>query len=176
MEVKMSEKAEWENYPVSEAEMGKRYKNWTENLARQMVLLYRVGREVGGDKFVERLKEEYYKEGQKGAKMWMSLTGTKPEDFKDCLPLAKIQDLIDDTFANFWDGYVEKSPKAIEKELTTCPVTKQWSKEPDLCAVCVTQSGVGMYEALNPKFKFKGFSKLLTKGDKVCRVRIEMED
>jgi len=172
----MSEKQDWEKYPVSDEEMGKRYKNWTEALARQMVLLYRVGKEVGGERFVERLKEEYYKDGQKGATMWMGLTGTKPEDFKDCMALPKIQDMIDDNFGNFWNGYIEHSPKAIEKELYTCPITKQWSKEPDLCAICVTQSGVGMYKSLNPKFKFKGFSKLLTKGDKVCRVRIEMED
>ena len=138
--------------------------------------LGRVGKEVGGEKFVKRLKEEYARDGVKGAVMWMSLTDTKPEDFKDCRDLAKIQDLIDDTFANFWNGYVELSPKAFEKELNTCPVTKQWSKEPDLCDVCISQSAVAMYSAINPKFKFKGFSKLLTKGDKACRLRVEMED
>ena len=172
----MSEKQDWENYPVSEEEMGKRYKNWTEGLARQMVRLYRVGKEVGGEKFVERLKEEYRKDGQKGAKLWMTLTGTGPEDYKDCMKLPKIQDMIDDGFGNFSDGYIENSRKAFEKELKTCPMTKQWSKEPDLCAICVNESAVAMYAALNPKFKFKGFSKLLTKGDKGCRFRVELED
>jgi hypothetical protein len=155
--------------------MGKRYKNWTEALARQMVIMYRIGKQVGGDEFVKKLKEAYYKDGQKGAKMWMEMSGCKPEDFKDCMALPKIYDLIDDTYANYWHGYVEHSEKAFEKELYTCPVTKLWSKEPDLCQILLGESANGMAEGLNPKFKTKGFSKLLTKGDKVCRYRVEME-
>lgn len=37
----------YENYPVNEEEMGKRFKNWTEGLAFQMMILYRVGKETG---------------------------------------------------------------------------------------------------------------------------------
>ena len=48
----MAETPDYEKYPVSDEEMGIRYKNWTETLARQMVTLYRVGKEVGGAKFV----------------------------------------------------------------------------------------------------------------------------
>ena len=166
----------YEQYPVSEEVMGKRYKNWTEGLARQMVMLYQVGKEVGGERFVERLKEEYYKSGQKGAYMWMSLTGTTKEDFKDCSNLPKVHDLIDDTFANYWDGYIEQTPKAFEKELTTCPVVRQWCKEPELCEILLAESLRGMATELNPKFKTSGFSKLLTKGDPVCRFRVEMEE
>ena len=172
----MKEIPAYEQYPVSEEEMGKRYKNWTEALARQMVLLFRVGKEVGGERFVERLKEEYYKNGQKGAAMWMALSGTTKEDFKDCSHLPKVHDLIDDTFANYWDGYVEQTPKAFEKELKTCPVAKPWSKAPELCELLLGESLKGMATELNPKFKTAGFSKLLTKGDSVCRFRVELED
>lgn len=171
----MKEIPDYEKYPVSEEEMGRRYKNWTKTLARQMVILYRVGKEVGGDKFIQRVKEEYYKDGQKSAEMWMALSGTKPEDFRDCMALPKVHDLIDDTFANYWEGYVEHTPKAFEKELKTCPVAKAWSKEPELCEILLGASLRGLVSALNPKFKTKGFSKLLTKGDKVCRFRIELE-
>lgn len=171
----MKEKPDYEKYPVSEEEMGKRYKNWTETLARQMVILFRVGKEVGGEKFIERLKEEYFKSGQKGAKLWMSLTGTTLEDFKDCSNLHKVHDLIDDTYANFWDGYVENSPKAFEKELKTCPVTKMWSQEPDLCQILLGESLRGMATSLNPNFQTTGFTKLLTKGDSCCRLRVELK-
>lgn len=172
----MKETPSYEKYNVSEEEMGKRYKNWTEALARQMVVLYRVGKEVGGEKFVERLKEEYYKDGQKSVKMWMSLTGTTPEDFKDCRGLSKVMDFINDHFANFWDGYVENTPKAFEVELKTCPVAKQWSKEPELCEILLAESLKGLLAGLNPKFKTKGFTKLLTKGDNCCRYRIELTE
>jgi hypothetical protein len=172
----MKETPDYENYPVGDEVLGKRYKNWTEALARQMVTLYRVGKEVGGEKFVERLKEEYYKQGQKGAEMWMALSGTKPEDFHDCMALPRVHDLIDDTFANYWDGYVENTPRAFEKELKTCPVAKIWSREPELCEVLLGESLKGMAGKLNPKFKTKGFTKLLTKGDKVCRFRVALED
>jgi len=171
----MKETPDYEKYPVSDEEMDKRYKNWTKALARQMVILYRVGKEVGGKEFIERLKEEYYKDGQKGADMWMALSDTKLEDFHDCMALPKVHDLIDDTFANYWDGYVEHTPQAFEKELKTCPVAKAWSKEPELCEILLGESLRGMASVLNPKFKTEGFSKLLTKGDKVCRFRVELE-
>ena len=171
----MKEKPDYEKYPISEEEMGKRYKNWTESLARQMVILFRVGREIGGEKFIERLKEEYFKDGRKGAKLWMSLTGTKPEDFQDCSKLHKVHDLIDDTFANFWDGYVENSPKGFEKKLQTCPVARMWSREPDLCEILLGESLRGMATSLNPNFQTTGFTKLLTKGDSCCRFRVELK-
>lgn len=172
----MEDTPEFEQYPVSEEEMGKRYRNWTEALSRQVVMLYRIGREVGGERFVERLREEFYKQGKKGAKMWMALSGSKPEDFVDCMGLPKLQDCIDDTFANFWDGYVEYTPQAFEKELKTCPVARNWSKEPDLCEVMLGASLVGMLEELNPRFKTEGFTRLLCKGDTACRFRVELED
>jgi hypothetical protein len=171
----MKEVPDYEKYPVGEDIMGKRYKNWTEALARQLVLMYRVGKEVGGKKFVERLKEEYYKDGQKGAHLWMKLTGTKPEDFKDCSKLHLILDLIDDTYANYWNGYIENSTDAFEKELYTCPVVRWFSREPEICQVLLGESSKGLASELNPKLKAKGFSKLLTKGDKVCRYRFELQ-
>jgi hypothetical protein len=88
--------------------------------------------------------------------MWMALTGTKPEDFKDCMALSKVHDLIDDTFANFWEGYVEHTPRAFEKELKTCPVTKAFSREPEICEVLLAESLKGMASVLNPKFKTNG--------------------
>jgi hypothetical protein len=170
----MEQAPDYEKYPVGEDVLGKKYKNWTESLARQMVVMYRIGKEVGGQKFVERMKEEYRKQGKKGAHMWMALAGCKPDDFKDCMALPKVHDLIDDTFANYWDGYIEHTPKAFEKELYTCPVARHWCKEPDLCEVLLGESLKGMAAELNPKFKTAGFSKLLTKGDKVCRFRVEL--
>jgi hypothetical protein len=167
---------DYEKYPVSEEVMGKKYKNWTESLAMQMLMLYKVGKEVGGEKFVERLKEEYARQGRRAAKAYMDATGTTEADFKDCMNLPKIQDLMDDTYANYWNGYIENTPRAFEKEVYTCPAAKFFTKEPELCDLCVSELLSGMVKAINPKFKCKGFSKLLPKGDKTCRFRIELED
>lgn len=172
----VKEVPDYERYPVSEEEMGKRYRNWTEVLARQVVTLYRVGTEVGGEEFVQRLREEFYRQGKKGASMWMALSGTRPEDFADCTGLPRLQDTIDDAFANFWDGYVESTPRAFEKELKTCPVARIWSREPDICEIMIAASLVGMLEELNPRFRTTGFTKLLTKGDPVCRFRVELAE
>ena len=172
----MKEKPAYENYPVPEEEMGKRYKNWLDMLGRQVLIMYRVGKELAGDQFIERLKEEYYKDGQKGAHKWMVATGTKLDDFQDCMALAKVQDAIDDTLANFWDGYVEHTPQAFEKELKTCPMTRMWSREPEICEILVASSLKGMIAELNPKFKSDGFTKLLPKGDPCCRFRVTLEE
>lgn len=172
----MAEVPDYEKYPVSEAEMGKRYKNWTESLAMQMMMLYRAGKEAGGEKFIELLKQEYRKQGKRAAKAYLAATGTTKDDFKDCMNLNKIQDLMDDTYANFWNGYIEHSPKAFEKEVYTCPVARIWSREPALCEFCISELLDGMLEEINPKFRCKGFSKLIPKGEKTCRFRVEMED
>ena len=172
----MKEKPSYENYPVSDEEMGIRYKNWTESLAVQMAAVYEVGKEVGGEKFVEKLKEKYRAMGIAQADMFLKMAGLTPEDFKDVTGIAKLSDAIDDRYANFWDGYIEKTPKAFEKELTTCPVTKYWTKTPELCEVFLYELFKAMGERLNPKYKFLGFSQLLPKGDKCCRYRIEMEE
>jgi hypothetical protein len=49
--------------------MCQRYKNWTQQLARHVVMAYNVGKEVGGEAYVERLKEEFRVAGQKSAKI-----------------------------------------------------------------------------------------------------------
>lgn len=172
----MKEIKNYEKYPVSDEEMGKRYENWTKALARQVVTLYTIGKEVGGDKFVDRLKEEYRESAKKDAALLMKITDSKPEDFKDCLGLPKMFDYIDNRYANFWNGYIENTPKAFEKEINTCPVTEPWSKAPDICEVLLGEALKSMAKTLNPKFKTKGFTKLLTKGDKCCRYRVEMEE
>jgi len=173
----MKEIPEYEKYPVSKEEMGKRYKNWTDALANQMMVLYRVGKETGGEVFVKRLKEEFFKLGENSAQVFKAVTGTKNEDFQDCSGgLMKVFNRLDDAMANFWDGYIENSKSALEKEVKTCPAAKQWSQEPDFCASIIGELVKGMAHALNPKFKTDGFSKLLVKGDQCCRYRIEMKD
>jgi len=171
----MKEKPAYENYPVSEEEMGKRYKNWTQVLALYVVMAYETGKEVGGEAYVQRMKEKFHAMGQQSAKMWMKRSGSKPEDLADCRGIPKLQDCMDDTFANFWHGYLETTPEAFEKEVYTCPVAGIWSKEPELCEILLDASMCGMMESLNPKFQPKGFSKLLVKGDSTCRFRVEME-
>ena len=167
---------EYEKYPVSEEEMGKRYKIWTETLALYVVMAYKVGKEVGGERYVERLREEFYKFGGKAAKFWVKTVGVTQAELEDCMGWAKVQNAMDDSMANFWNGYIENSPKAFEKEILTCPVAKPWSQEPELCDIMLTAFVKGMAKALNPKFETKGFSKLLVKGDKVCRARVEIKE
>lgn len=172
----MKEIPDYEKYPASDEEMCKRYKNWTNTLAAQLVVMYRIGKEFGGDKFVEKMKEEFFITGQKAAQMWLSATGTKQDGSLDCMTVARIQDFVDDRYANFADGYIENTPKAFEKEIKTCPITKAMSVDPEYCEVLVAESYKGMLAGLNPKLKTDGWSQLLPKGDKCCRIRVTLED
>jgi len=162
-------------YPVSQEEMGKKYKTWTESLARYVVWLYRIGKETGGEKFVEKVKEKFFEEGLKSSKGLMEMTGTSPDDFKNCGNVYKVWDTIDETAANYWHGYVENSPKAFEKELYTCPGAKAYSKEPEICSLCIESWCKGVVKGLNPKFDMS-FSKLMPNGDNVCRYRVEIKE
>lgn len=171
----MKEIPAYENYPISEEEMGKRYKNWMQVLALYVVMAYDTGKEVGGEAYVKKMKEKFHAMGQKSARMWMKRSGSRPEDMADCLGIPKLQDCMDDTFANFWHDYIETTPEAFEKEVYTCPVAGIWSQQPELCEILLNASMCGMMESLNPKFQPKGFSKLLVKGDSTCRFRVEKE-
>ncbi|MBU2647083.1 hypothetical protein KKI24_20410 [bacterium] len=172
----MKEKPDYEKYPISEEEMGKHYKAWTINLANQVAYLFKLGKEMGGDKFIERVKADFTRQGEKAAPYWMKKTGTTPDDFKDCSGIPKVQDAIDLLYANFWDGYIENTPQAFEKEVTTCPVAKPWCQEPDICDVMLGSFESGLMKGLNPRFKPQGFSKLIPRGDASCRFRVELED
>jgi hypothetical protein len=48
--------------------------------------------------------------------------------------------------------------------------------EPELRVFHISELCAGMVEELNPRFKFKGFSKLMPKDEKTCRFRVESED
>ncbi|MEE9913097.1 MAG: hypothetical protein K4571_15395 [Deltaproteobacteria bacterium] len=172
----MREIPDYEKYPLGDEEMCRRFKNWTETLAGQLVIMYRVGKKYGGEKFVKEMKEEFFQIGKMTARRWIAANGIKEEDSPDCTTLARVQDFIDDRYANFWDGYIECTPRAFEKEIKTCPITKAMSVDPEYCEVLVAESYKGLLAGLNPKFKTDGWLKLLPKGDKCCRLRATLED
>ncbi len=172
----MKETPEYEKYPISEEEMGKHYKAWMNALGDFIMDLFKIGKEVGGDEFIERVKSDFTMKGKMEASYWMKRAGATADDFKDCTDVHKVQDVIDNNFANFYDGYIEKTPGVFEKEVKTCPVAKSFCKTPEICDVILESYESGVMKGLNPKFNFKGFSKLIPKGDDTCRFRVELED
>lgn len=138
--------------------------------------MYRVGKKHGGVKFVAEIKEVFFRMGKEAARKWKAASEIKEGESLDCTTLAKIHDAIDDRYANFWDDYTECTPRAYEKKITTCPITKAMSADPEYCQVLVAESYKGLLAGLNPKFKTDGWLKLLTKGDKYCRLRATLED
>ncbi len=154
----------------NEADMGERYKNWVESLARYTVLAFKVGKEIGGEAYVKRLEEEFYKLGARSIKHWQEIA--EAEEI-DCIGMGKIMNVLDDSFANWWDE-VENSPKAFEKKILTCPVAKVWGREPELCTRMITASMQGLCSALNPKLKSK-WSEFIPTGGKTCHYRIELK-
>jgi hypothetical protein len=97
------------------------------------------------------------------------------ETASDCLAIGKVFDTMDDSLANFWDGYIEKSPKAFEKRVVTCPAAEAFSMAPIICERVIASAAQGLVKALNPKATFR-FTELMPKGDDSCRYRIEIED
>ncbi len=159
---------------LSQVDMGERYKNWMEALARWTVIAIAVGKEVAGEAYLKRLEEEFYNGGRRNVRHWTEVVGLE-ETAPDCMALGKIMDAVDDSFANWWDGYVENSPKAFEKHILTCPVAKAFRREPDFCERLVGASALGMLQGLNPKAHIT-FDKFLSKGDETCHYRIEIKE
>ena len=156
--------------------METRYKAWAENMAGLVALLVTIGQEVGGEEFLRKVEEAVFEGSKADAQKWKDAAGIgTTEATLDCLKIGQVFDAMDDSLANFWDGYVEKSPKAFEKRVFTCPVADAFSLAPIICERIVASGGQGLAKALNPKATFR-FTELMPKGDDACGYRIEIED
>lgn len=156
--------------------MEKRYRAWAENLAGLVVLLVSIGQEVGGEEFLQKVEEAVFEGSKADAQKWKDVAGIgESETSLDCHKIAQVFDAMDDTLANFWDGYTEKSPKALEKRVVTCPVAEPFSLAPIICERLILGGAQGLLKALNSKAAFR-FKELMPNGDDACCYRIEIED
>ncbi len=156
--------------------MEERYKAWAENMAALVALLITVGQEVGGEDFMRKVEDAIFEGTKLDAQKWKEAAGIGDmETAPDCLTIGKVFDTMDDSLANFWDGYIEKSPKAFEKRVVTCPAAEAFSMAPIICERVIASAAQGLVKALNPKAAFR-FTELMPKGDDSCRYRIEIED
>lgn len=145
------------------------YKNWTETLAYWIAIMFNVGKEVAGETFVQRLEEEFYQGGARQGRRLSSLLGVTGTD---CTAIGTVLDAVDESFGNYWDGYVENSTEAFEKRITTCPVAKPFSRAPEICSRLIAAGGRGIAASINPDTDFR-FSELISKGDETCHYRVE---
>jgi len=98
--------------------MEERYKAWAENMASIAALLLMVGQEIGGEQFLRKVEETIFEGSKLNAQKWKEAAGIEEmEATLDCLKIGHVFDAMDDSLANFWDGYIEKSPKAFEKRI-----------------------------------------------------------
>ena len=153
-----------------------RYRAWAENMASLVALMAIIGQETGGEEFIRRVEETIFEGSKLDVQKYKDAAGITDTDTPaDCLTLGKLMDAVDDSLANFWDGYVEKSPNVFEKEVVTCPVAEAFSLAPVVCERIIASGARGYIKAVNPKADIR-FEKLIPKGDDVCRYRIEIKD
>jgi len=144
-----------------------------DGLARQLVMAIKVGREMNGEEYMQRLEQEFRDYGRKIAAPLAKSMGIK-EGEADCLALGKIIDYFDSTTGAQWEGYVQRSPDAFEKRITSCPVARTYLKEPDICGRLSLAMAEEMFKIYNPKASVY-FAELLCKGDDSCRVKIDIK-
>jgi len=145
------------------------YKNWMELFGNWITVMFEVGKETGGETFIQRLEEELYQEGlQHGTRLRSRLEVKEP----DCTAIGNILDTVDESLGNYYDGYVENSPTGFEKHITACPVAGILSRAPEICVRLVAASGQGLATGINPKATFV-IDRFITKGDETCHYRVE---
>ncbi|MFH2012847.1 MAG: hypothetical protein ABIJ37_09145 [Pseudomonadota bacterium] len=154
--------------------MEQRYRAWALTLGGHLVNAVRIGQELGGEQFMQKLEKTFF-EGGKAHAQRLKQTAKLGESWEplDCLKIGFFLDAIDDSFANFWEGYVEKTPKAFEKCVLTCPVAELFTQAPVICERLIQSGAQGMVKALNPKASFR-FKELLPNGDDSCCYRVEI--
>jgi len=147
------------------------YKNWMEQLSTWIITILKVGKELSGETYLQKLEKEFHKLGAAGFEA-LQIPPTA-EMGTDCKTIGKICDTVDEIFGNPWDGYVENSPTGFEKHLLSCPVTDILSQAPEICTRLVPALANGMASAINPHATIK-FYECLSKGDKTCHYRVEI--
>jgi len=157
-----------------QVDMGEKYKNWMNALVWQVVIAIKVGEEVAGEAYLEKLEKAFYDFGVRTAGHWKEASDIK-EEKPDCVALGKIMDTIDGSFANWWDGYVENSPKVFEKHVNNCPVAMTLKFAPEFCERVVPATLNGILQTLNPKATI-AFDSFMSKGDKTCHYRMEVKN
>ena len=156
---------------TTKADMEKRYRNWTNALAWQLVIAINVGKEIAGETYLEKLEEAFYNFGIRTTGYWKETAGVKEAE-PDCIALGKLMDVIDDSFANWCDGYVENTPEAFEKHVINCPIVETLKWAPEVCERIVPATLRGILQTMNPKANIT-FDRFMSKGDKTCHYRIE---
>ncbi|MCX6000266.1 MAG: hypothetical protein NTU41_11965 [Chloroflexi bacterium] len=154
-----------------EAETEQVYKNWMNSLAWWATIMYRAGKETGGEVFVRKVEAEFHQMGKRQGEILRSRLQVEEVD---CTTIGRIMDGIDKSFGNYWDGYIENSPGGFEKLITTCPVADTLSRAPEICTRLLYACAQGIVIGINPDAKFR-MDEIISKGDKVCHVRIELE-
>ena len=66
---------------------------------------------------MEKTERRILQDGKNNARLIMKRTATT-RDYKDCTRLPGICDTIDDSVANFWNGYIENSIRRLKKKLS----------------------------------------------------------
>ena len=156
--------------------MAQRYKKWAENLSYMVATMANIGQETGGEAFLQKVEEAIFEGGKANAQWLKDTAGVgESETAVDCHKIGQVFDAMDDSLANFWDGYVEKSPKVLEKRLVTCPVAQGFSLSPVVCERLILAGAKGLLKALNPKATIH-FTEFLPNGDDACCYRIEVEE
>jgi hypothetical protein len=151
------------------------YKNWMEMLTGWVITIFKAGKEVSGETFLKKLEEEFYNLGKTGLASGLSLMmdSLVPGMGNDATSIGKICDIVDESFGNPWNGYVENTSKVFEKHILACPVSEALSQAPEICTRMVPAMVNGLLSAINPKAKVR-FYECLCNGDKSCHYRIEI--
>ncbi|MCX6000874.1 MAG: L-2-amino-thiazoline-4-carboxylic acid hydrolase [Chloroflexi bacterium] len=147
------------------------YKNWMHTLAQWVAVMYTVGKETGGEAFVQKVEGELRRTSMKEGERLRSRL--QAEDV-DCMRIGKIMDGVDESFGNYWEGYVENSPSCFEKHITTCPVAHILSGAPEICTRLLLASGQGLIAGVNPDATFR-MDTTMSQGDKTCHYRVEVK-
>lgn len=142
-------------------------------IARQLVMAIKLGREMGGAAYMQRLEEECQKNGYEAAPIFAHIAGLK-ENEADAIALGKIADYIDSTFDCQWE-YIEQSPKVFEKRVHTCPVASTYKEVPEICDRLGMAMVREVLKRINPKSSFI-VKESLPSGGKACHFRIEIEE
>jgi hypothetical protein len=169
-------KAEQEERFRNTENMEERYRAWAENMASLVAIMTIVGQETGGEEFLRKVEEVIFEGSKLDVQRYKDAAGIgETEAAPDCLVLGKLMDAVDDSLANFWDGYIEKSPKIFEKRVVTCPVADAFAMAPAVCERIIAAGARGYLKALNPRAEIE-FTELIPKGDDACRYRIQIKE
>jgi hypothetical protein len=129
-------------------------------------------RRWGGERLLQIAREEAERWAAWRAPRLRRALGLDPQDLGDLLRLQEWEDRVFGIEGHF----TERGPRRAVRCETACPFAEAARAAPEICTDVVHRLETATFRALAPSYRLLPLERLLSKGDRMCEFRHQLDD